>query len=144
MESCKNSCDGSMTDQEFKNQLDNYKTEINGMSETDHPIGKLYIESVVEIGINSHNWWSANIPTIAMANSNGNAGGGSGDYGIVPWVAADIIGGAVGGFIAIVHSGADSGFTEPVDAGAVAWGILGGAVLGSTGIVGRLGKLFAW
>ena len=85
-----------------------------------------YLGIALSIGNNSLDWWS-NHPTAHTSS----------DYiseRIAPWVAADIVG-AVGGMIfAGLYSDATGG------SGDVGGGMLAGAIFGSTGIFGKIGR----
>jgi hypothetical protein len=94
----------------------NYDTENNG--------DKIML-TLLEISVNSLEWWETFDERNTVARPK-----------VAPWIAMDIAGGIVGAGVAIARSDRN----KPVKGEDVLEGALWGAVIASTGIVGRLAR----
>lgn len=139
----KNNYQGSISDEELlilaKQVRNNYTTE-----NTDFSKENVFITlSIIEICVNSLEWFDANIDTLHNKASKTGV-----QQKALIWniVAADAVGAIVGVGLAIIQEGIRNGTNGPVDGESIIYGAVEGAVTGSVGSVvkaaGWLSKLF--
>lgn len=119
------------SDVNFENILNNLNKKFNEGFYSAYPEEENMIGIIISISNSSYSWWKEHPEDRKDGDYNPN--------GIAPWAAADI-GGAIYGAV----SGAAGSYVNSgsVSWGSVGWGAVAGAVGGSTGIAGRIGRLF--
>lgn len=124
---------GILSDSHLKTNVQLLINEFNSIGYSKDSEGEM-VGVVLAISIASIEWWEQNpdaLGTLASKNSTSNKAL------IVPWLAADLVGGAVSSVVAI---GGQAAINGEINWGTVGWSALGGAVSGSTGAVGKIAK----
>ncbi|NOU61854.1 hypothetical protein [Marinifilum caeruleilacunae] len=107
-----------LSDYDLKLNVEKLITEFNNVGYDAISQEGHMLATVLAISISSLEWWEENPDAY-------------GNTKVAPWVAADIGGAIYGG----IYGGITGGSWE-----SAGWGALGGAIAGSTGIAGRIGK----
>lgn len=95
----------------------------------------------LSLSTHSLSWWKTNSDVFISSENIGRKGGPNVEYDnstlLAPWVAADVVGAVYGGTVGAIGSYATTG---SVNWGAAGISAVGGAIAGSTGIIGKAGK----
>ena len=121
----KDNYEGTLSDSQLKTNVISLINEFNDIGFSEGSEGEM-VGTVLAISISSIEWWEQNPDA-------------SGNNRIAPWLAADLVGGAISGVVAASGQAVING---DVDWATVGWSALGGAVSASTGAVGRILRWF--
>lgn len=125
--------EGSLSDNQLKINVQSLINDFNNVGYSENSEGDM-VGTVLAISISSIEWWEQNPDALDNLASKSNV---SNKALIAPWLAADLVGGAVSGVIAASGQAVING---DVDWAVVGWSALGGAVSSSTGAVGKILK----
>lgn len=123
---------GEINSSDFKDYL--YKSTNNIENES------VILRTIVDVGIHSNKWWNNNTPDIYLPNPIGEVPYPSEQYqtyALPAVVGTDIAGALVGG---VMSAGIQYAVNGDVNWTIVGASAVGGAIVGSTGVVGKLGK----
>ncbi|TXC76094.1 hypothetical protein [Luteibaculum oceani] len=119
----KQNLDGTLPDDALYNSLKLMQEEVKITGITIDQGELAYLQSVLDIGVSSYEWWSVNSSEI------------SNHYKVAPWIIADLIGaGFSGGIALLVQPDGDINWKAVLAAG------LGGAIASSTGGALRIAR----
>jgi hypothetical protein len=135
---------GRITITELKEKMNNIAVDFDSKKYDLNGKNGHLLAQTLSIGINSIDWWIANGDVFINSETSGGKGGPSVNFDYIdnsgllaPWVGADIVGAVYGGTVGAIGSYTTTG---SVNWGAAGISAVGGAVAGSTGIIGKAGK----
>lgn len=122
------------SDQELKTTIEDLVAEFNELNYETDTEGEM-VGAVLAISLASIEWWSLN--GAASEADLGSYKSTVDGVEVAPWLAADMLGAAVGATIAISGQAL---FADEINWKVVAYGTAASAVVGSTGAIGRIVK----